>query len=244
MESEDLTPEQRNKLEELNITNDNLSYSYLKLRKSVGYIGILLPFILLLGLATFNLFIENITDPKFHYPESISHYYYSIMGGVFVGSLCAVALFMFYYSGYTKRDNITGHLAGFFALGVAWIPTTEVGVSVTGYMHYVSAALFFACLAYFSIKLFTKTKEGEEPSPEKLKRNKVYRACGWFMVFCLFSMAFYSFVLEKYLDIHIHYFIYVGETLSLLAFGVSWLTKGGAIYKDKEDQVKLVEQNV
>ena len=70
------------------------TYSYLALRKAVGWIGILLPFALMLG--GFLIFKEEIIQ------ESISHYYYTGMRDVFVGALCAVALFMFFYSGYNK----------------------------------------------------------------------------------------------------------------------------------------------
>ena len=49
------------------------TYSYLALRKAVGWIGILLPFVLMLGV--YLIF----KGPFIH--ESISHYYYSKMGG-------------------------------------------------------------------------------------------------------------------------------------------------------------------
>ncbi|PCJ22454.1 MAG: DUF998 domain-containing protein [Flavobacteriales bacterium] len=212
--------------------HQRLTHSYLALRKTVGLIGMLLPFALLVGMFLINLLIDGHDGVMVHYPESISHYYYSILRGVFVGALCAVALFMFFYCGYDKSDNITGNLAGLFALGVAWFPTSEGNdIGWCGIVHYTSAALFFGCLAYFSIKLFTKSKKGDLPTLEKLKRNKIYKACGWFMVFCLVAMATYSFVIEKHY--HIHYFIWAGEALALLAFGISWLTKGGTIYKDR-----------
>jgi len=51
--------------------------------------------------------------------ESISHYYYTGMRNVFVGALCAVALFMFFYCGYDKWDDLAGDMAGIFAIGVA-----------------------------------------------------------------------------------------------------------------------------
>ena len=59
------------------------TYSYLALRKAVGWIGILLPFILMFGV--FLIFKGEIIQ------ESISHYYHTGMGDVFVGALCAVA---------------------------------------------------------------------------------------------------------------------------------------------------------
>jgi len=207
--------------------------SYLKLKKSIGIIGMALPFVLLLGMVLVHALVKDTSPFQYHYPESISHYYYSVMRGVFVGALCSVALFMFYYPGYGKKaDNITGNLAGTSALLVAWFPTTRGHEETTwhGMIHYSAAALFFACLAYFCIKLFTRTAEGKVRTARKLSRDKIYRTCGWSMVFLMVLMALYSFVIEEHF--HIHYFIWAGEAIALFLFGISWLTKGGSFYAD------------
>ena len=209
-----------------------MNNSYLKLKKSIGIIGMALPFVLLLGMVLVNVLINDTSPLQYHYPESISHYYYSVIRGVFVGALCSVGLFMFYYPGYEKVDNITGNLAGTSVLLVAWFPTSLIGEGMTWYskIHYAAAALFFACLAFFCIKLFTKTAKGKDPTAQKLIRNKIYRTCGRLMVFLMVSMFLYSFVIEEH--IHIHYFIWGAEAIALLLFGFSWLTKGGSFYAD------------
>ena len=200
------------------------TYSYLALRKAVGWIGILLPFVLMLG--GFLIFKEEIIQ------ESISHYYYTGMRDVFVGALCAVALFMFFYSGYNKWDDWAGNVAGFFAIGVAWFPTTEVGSSnLIGIIHFACAALFFLTLAVFSLLLFTKTTKGSNPTPQKLTRNKIYKICGLIMIACLIAIAiYYNFIHDGNSE---SFFVFLSETIALIAFGVSWLTKGGTLYPDK-----------
>jgi hypothetical protein len=201
------------------------TYSYLALRKVVGLIGILLPFTLMLGL--FLIFKGEIIQ------KSISYYYYTGMGDVFVGALCAVALFMFFYCGYDKWDDWIGNAAGLFALGVAWFPTTEVGLSnLIGKIHFACAALFFLTLAVFSLFLFTKTHKHIKPTPQKLTRNKIYITCGIIMIACLIAIVIYlNFVQDDYTGF---YFVFWAETVALIAFGVSWLTKGGTLYPDKE----------
>ncbi len=199
-----------------------LTYSYLDLRKTVGWIGILLPFTLMFGL----LILFNGEDM----PTSISHYYHTSMRNVFVGALCAVALFMFFYCGYNKLDDWAGNIAGFFAIGVAWVPTTE-GVGETdliGLIHYTCAAIFFLTLASFSLILFTKTKKEFKITSRKKKRNLVYRICGIIIIVCLIAI-----VAHKKFEFH-PYFVFWAETVALIAFGVSWLTKGGALYPDKK----------
>lgn len=198
------------------------TYSYLALRKAVGWIGILLPFILMLGV--FLIFKGEIIQ------KSISHYYHTGMGDVLVGALCAVALFMFFYSGYDKWDDWTGNVAAIFAIGVAWFPTTEVGPSdLTGKIHFASATLFFLTLAIFSLFLFTR--KGSDPTPQKLIRNMIYVICGLILIACLVAIVIYMNFIQN--DNSESGFVFWAEAVALVAFGVSWLTKGGTLYPDK-----------
>src|SRR5215468_1540580 len=93
-----------------------LIISYLGLRKAVGFIGLGLPFVLIFGNQLFP------DSPWFQY--SISDYYYTHMRNVFVGSLCAIGVFLITYRGYDICDRIAGALASVFAIGVALFPTT------------------------------------------------------------------------------------------------------------------------
>ncbi len=197
-------------------------YSYLALRKSVGWIGILLPFVLMFGV--FLLFDGDL--PLI----TISQYYYSGMRDVFVGAICAIALFMFFYRGYDKWDDLLGNIAGFSALCIALFPTTEDGSSgLSRTVHFVAAGVFFITLAVFSIFLFTR--EASKPTSQKIKRNRIYRICGYIMIACLAAIVvYYNFFKEKHLK---STFVFWAETTALVAFGVSWLTKGGVIHPDR-----------
>jgi hypothetical protein len=201
------------------------TYSYLTLRKAIGWIGLLLPFVLMLGsiLIFKGKFVES----------SISYYYHTGMRDVFVGALCAVALFLFFYSGFNQWDDWAGNLGGVFALGVAWFPTTKSGPEEwVGIVHLVCAVLFFITLAAFSLFLFTKTEKGKRPKGRKKKRNLIYIICGIIMLVCLVVILVYKILLKD--NTNETSFVFWGETIALVAFGVSWLTKGEAIYPDKK----------
>ena len=201
-----------------------LTYSYLHLRRAVGLIGVLLPPILVLGAML--IFGGKTIQP------SISHYYHTVMRDLFVGALCAVALFMFFYSGHDKWDDWTGHATGAFALVVAWFPTTETGPSDgIGKIHFIFAALFFLSLIVFTLVLFRR--KDQNPTPEKLFRNKVYLGCGIIMSLCLLSIVLYLNFLSD--GTPSSFFVFCAETLALVAFGVSWLIKGGTLWADKGD---------
>ena len=198
------------------------TYSYLALRMAIGWIGILLPFALLVG--NFLLNRDAVLPP------SISLYYHTPVRDLLVGGLCAVALFLFFYSGYNKWDNITGNLAGFSALVVAWFPASAPGVGgIVNAVHFVAAALFFVTLAAFSLFLFTR--KDDHPTDNKLKRNIIYVICGAVMLACMIAMLVY-FIING--SSGASSFVFWAETIALIAFGISWLTKGGTLYPDEK----------
>ncbi|PPD58050.1 DUF998 domain-containing protein [Dehalogenimonas etheniformans] len=207
-------------------SNDVLVRCYLTLRKAVGIIGISLPFVLVIGKWIFE-------SPGIQ--NSISSYYYTGMRNIFVGSLCAIGVFLFSYRGY-KGDGPAGILACIFSIGVALFPATpEMQPSdlakTVGTFHLIFAACMFLMLAYFSLFLFTKTDPTQTPTPRKLERNIVYRVCGWVILGCILVM-FLGGILPKNDAINALHPTFWLESIAIVAFGVSWLVKGEAILGD------------
>ena len=207
----------------------SLVFSYLEIRKTIGILGIALPFVLSLGAL---IFFQT------GFQSSISSYYYTGMRNVFVGILCAIGFFLLSYRDYERNDKIAGDLGCIFALGVAFFPMKPDVVSanynpMTGYAHFFFAAGFFITLTYFSLYLFTKTEAKKTPTKRKILRNKVYKACGYMIAICILLIAIYSILPENMASIFKSYKpVYWLEALAILAFGVSWFTKGEAILKD------------
>lgn len=200
--------------------------SYNTLRKAVGILGIALPIILVAGV----LILDTQPQPL----NSISSYAHTRMGNALVGIMCAVALFMFSYLGHDFRDNLLGHLAGIFALGVAFFPNNVPDPWTTiNIIHLCSALSFFIVLILFSLWLFPKTNL-EILTPQKKNRNMVYRICGYSMIVFIALIIVYKAWLIKLLPEHgIFQPVFWLESFALLAFGISWITKGQVIYKDK-----------
>ncbi len=207
--------------------------SYLTLRRAVGILGIALPVILVVG--------SVIACGCCNIQVSISNYYHTCMRNIFVGIMCVVGFFLFSYTGYDKRDNIAGHIGAVFAIGVALLPTAFKGTAhclihplsenpLTGYLHLASAMLFFCVLIYFSLFLFTITKN---PTPQKKKRNLVYRVCGYTMLGCILLIGTYIILLKgKLLWLDNLNPVFWLEAFALWAFGISWLTKGEVLLRD------------
>lgn len=208
------------------VTQD-LVMDYLSLRKAVGIIGFALPAVLAVG----NMILHGAGIQR-----SISLYYYTDLRNVFVGSLCAIGVFLMSTKGYDKKDLIFGILASMFAIGVALFPTSpESGATpedrVVGTLHLAFATLLFLTFAYFCFKLFTLT--AGNPTQRKLDRNKVYRICGTIIVACIVLIAVVQLPAIATLAAPLKPVFWL-EAIAVMTFGVAWLTKGEAILKDEE----------
>ncbi|HVN59143.1 MAG TPA: hypothetical protein VMT63_12665 [Bacteroidales bacterium] len=201
--------------------------SYMSLRKAVGWIGILLPFVLMIGLIALFRGCGTL--------DSISLYYYSRMRNVLVGALCGIGFFLFFYRGYdnwkkTNWDEWITNIGGVLAIAIAFCPTTECGkLDLKGIFHFIFAAVFFILLACYSIFVFTRSTG--KMSRQKKVRNKIYVACGIVMILSMIAIGVYVMFIES--ESRKYPVTFWSETIALAAFGLSWLTKGGTISPDK-----------
>lgn len=218
--------------------DESLLIQYLTIRKIVGFLGMLLPIVLVFG-------VKILTDCNI-VQDSISDYYYTKMGHYMTGTLCAVSLFMFSYNGYERADFWAGKTAGLFALGVAFCPDSNYyplsackvlslkGNDVINIIHFGSATVLFLTLAYFSLCLFTKTSGN--PTKRKKQRNFVYRFCGVIILLSIVLIFLYSVIPSLHEQFIGYKPIFWLEGLALEAFGLSWLTKGEAILWDIKEK--------
>jgi heme A synthase len=206
-------------------SGDGLVRSYLAVRRSIGVVGMALPFVLVLG----GLAIGTGLQP------SISAYYHTALGDIFVGSLCAIAVFLWSYRGYDERDDRAGNVACVAGLGVALLPTAPLRPlspeAVVGALHVVAAAVFFLTLAYFSLRLF-RLSTRVVPTERKLQRNRVYTVCGYTIIACVVAIGIVSLPPMRAPLAPLKPVLWL-EALAVLAFGVSWFTKGEAILADR-----------
>jgi hypothetical protein len=206
---------------------DPVVMNYLQLRKAVGIIGFVLPLVLVFG----NMILEGAGIQP-----SISSYYYTDLRNVFVGSLCAIGVFLLACKGYDRRDEIAGYLACVFAVGAALFPTTPdapvTGAGkLIGLVHLTFATLLFLTFVYFCFGLFTST--AGDPTKRKLQRNTVYRVCGMIILGCIAMIAVVKLTtIEKSLA-QLRPVLWL-EAAAVMTFGVAWLTKGETILRDEQ----------
>jgi len=186
--------------------------SYFALRRAVGIIGLVLPFVLMLG--NYYYFKGDLVLP------TISQYYHSPMRDVFVGGLISIAAFMFFYSGYGKWDRLAGILAGFLTMGVVFFPTSVSVESGGGRVHSVLAILLFLVLAAISIFHFPRKRPGVDTQ----RTDTLQVACGLIMLTCLLAVFLYYYV--RGFAKSEGCFVFIVESIALMSFGISWFTEG------------------
>ena len=203
---------------------DSLVISYLTLRKMIGLLAVSLVPVMVVG--------SFIFDHTHYIQISVSAYYHTSMRDPLTGIVCGISLFLLSYNGYTKQDAVCSKLAGIFALGIAFLPTSATSDKgdIISTLHYLTAGVFFAILAYMSVFLFTKSSG--IITPEKRKRNRVYRACGIVMAISVIGIPIDSIPAVHDLIGFLKPTIIL-ETIALVSFGISWLTKGEFILMDK-----------
>ena len=182
-----------------------------RLRCFIGWLAFALPWIVAMILRSV--------------PPSISATYYTHAGAVFMIILGACSVFLMFYDGYDKTDDILNTIAGVFGLLICLFPcwtraekvgTFQVPVGISSTIHNISAIVFFVILAYVS--LFQFTKSNGNMTEKKKKRNVIYRVCGVGMIASFGILLLPSFYIQVWLT----------EMFALSFFGISWLTKANA----------------
>lgn len=202
---------------------NKLETSQLDLRKSIGVMGMLLAFVVVIG----GFLSGGLLN-------SISNYYYSNMQDVFVGVLMITGAFLLTYRGYDIVDRVFAIIAGIAAIAVVVFPmgigidgvgTLMLSGGLSNALHFISAGTMFLSLAYISYFQFTKS--GGELTTSKIKRNRVYRTSG-IIIFSSFVVVALTAIIST------GPLVLILEAVMLIAFGASWLVKGEAILKDVE----------
>lgn len=223
--------------------------SYRIIRLVVGFLGILLPIIFIIGEAAF---LKGGVQVR----GSLSAYYHSPMQDIFVGGLCVIGLMLATYMSGEPRswDFWVSLLAGIAVLGVVFFPTSRppdlassgacgspgatgcsivedtLGEHQTALIHAACAIAFIICLAIMSF-LFAASEilVGNDTSTASGQRKpSMFRKPGLFwthsglalVILAAGAWAFWGAQLGKLTP------LYIGEVASVGAFGLSWLLAG------------------
>jgi hypothetical protein len=240
------------------------TYSYRIIRLVIGFLGILLPVIFIIGEAAF---LKGGVQVR----GSLSAYYHSPMQDAFVGGLCVIGFMLATYMGGEPRswDFWVSLLAGIAVLGVVFFPTSRppdqaasgacgspaaigcssvestLGEHQTALIHGACAVVFIICLAVMSF-LFAlaevitdndRTESPGQPEQGRFRRPALFWAHSGLALVILAAgaWAFWGAKLGNLKP------LYIGEVAAVWAFAVSWLLAGFYLtepYRPKPDSSK------
>jgi hypothetical protein len=224
--------------------------SYRFIRLVVGFLGILLPVIFIIGEAFF-------LRGGVHVRGSLSEYYHTSMQDIFVGGLCVIGfLLATYMAGEWKTWDFGASLiAGIAVLGVVFFPTTRSGLprgapacgSVpeppgcsaieqtlgehqTAVIHAVCAIVFILFLAVMSF-LFAASEvlpEKDRITAQGRSKPSLFRRPGLFWTHSACALIILAAGAWAFAGAGIWELtpLYIGEVVSVWAFAVSWLVAG------------------
>lgn len=164
----------------------NISASYFLLRRGLAALAFALPILLWLWGGPDNL------------QGSISAYYHFSAAGdlrygagtardILVGILWAAGAFLFFYKGYSWKEDWALNVAGVAAVCLAlfpmdWPPSDTAQPSLVSIVHSISAVLLFLAMAYVCLFQTGDTLELMEDKARQLKFKRAYAVLGTLMI--------------------------------------------------------------
>ncbi|MBR4679457.1 MAG: hypothetical protein IKO99_15860 [Bacteroidales bacterium] len=189
----------------------------------------LLGFFLVPCAIGFGLLGDNsaITNPKWWY--SISMTYYANSQICMIGVLFSMSVLFLSYVGYNASDRILTIISGLSALGIVVFPCGHDDILITGLfgldcatsfkIHCICASVMFVSFAIMVGYNFRQGKDGEEGTPEKKVRNKIYSICAAVIIVFMLNQ-----VITAYFGCP-GYWTLINEAIMLWAFSFAWLVK-------------------
>jgi hypothetical protein len=205
------------------------------LRFSVGAIGATLPLTLLAWNA--------IKGSGTVVPASMSGTYYTSARNLFVGSLCALGVFLIGYR-HTLRQNLCTWFAGICAVLVAFSPTAPARPLTepdwVNYLHHAAAIALIGTLGLFCWVIFfaahpDRVQHGDSPEAGRLRdwlagiRATLRQSAQCRIYFAAGLLVFVAGLLAMYTGIWPTSWstgwpsLYLFEGIAVFSFGVAWI---------------------
>lgn len=210
----------------LDTLRDHILKTYSFLRIGTALIGILFPLVLWWVGLLVGVELQG----------SISDYYHTPMRNVFVGSLFAVGMLLYFYKGVTNEENIALNFAGVFAVLVALLPTAappdlKCETFTAPYWHGTSAILFFIAIAYVCLCRASDTLGYIRSDKQQIFYKRLYKVIGCLMILLPLASAFLLYLFNEPNSV-----VYVVELMGVLVFSTYWIVKTLEV---KQSQIDL-----
>ena len=205
----------------------SISSCYFRLRRGLALIALLFPLVLWLRAGPGDL------------RTSISAYYHvSGDGGflttrdLFVGVMCAVGAFLYFYKGYSKREMAALNAAGLAALLIGLVPVDypydpDNWPSAAGLVHNFASLIFFLAIAYVCLCRSHDTLELIGDQRRRARFGRAYRLLGALMIVAPLTATALHLLIPREADQA--YWVLAIEVAAIWVFASFWLVKSREI---------------
>jgi hypothetical protein len=215
---------------------ENISASYFLLRRGLAALAFALPILLWLG-----------AGPD-HLQGSISAYYHFSAAGdpsygagtvrdVLVGILWAAGAFLFFYKGYSWKEDWALNVAGVAAVLLAlfpmdWPSDETAQPSLVSIVHSISAVLLFLAMAYVCLFLSGETVALMKDEARQVRFKRTYALLGTLMIVIPLTV------------VALHYLVPGPADTSPVVFGieVAGIYVFAAFWLVKSHEIKILER--
>jgi len=213
----------------------HMRHTYFTLRLSMGVSALAFPVVLSLG----GWLLADLP-----YQPSLSDYYYTRMGDLFVGMLIAIGASLTVYAGYSRQEDRVLNVAGVLAVGVALFPpirdvapcATCMPLATSSILHGACALAFFGAIGWVCIFRARDTLE-LIPNETAVRRYvHVYRLIGTLMIAAPIGAAVLSAAVDA------GRMLFWAEAFAVWVFAAYWLTKTYELRRSRGDE-KLLDES-
>lgn len=209
----------------------SISASYFLLRRGLAALAFAFPILLVLGVGPDE--VQASISAYYHYatPDSLD-YGAGTMRDVFVAVLCAVGAFLYFYKGYSWKEDWALNIAGVAAILVAlcpmdWPPDPGSPPTTMAIVHQTSAVIFFLATAYVCLFRPGDTLALMKDEARRLRFKRTYALLGALMVLIPLTVVALHFLRPVTADTSP--WVLLIEVSGIYVFSAYWLMKSREI---------------
>jgi hypothetical protein len=209
----------------------NISASYFLLRRGLAALAFALPILLWLGAGPDHL--QGSISAYYHFSAAGDpHYGAGTVRDILVGILWAAGAFLFFYKGYSWKEDWALNVAGVAAVCLAlfpmdWPSSDTAQPSLVSIAHSVSAVLLFLAMAYVCLFQTGDTLELMEDKARQLKFKRAYAVLGTLMIVLPLTVVALHYLLDS--PTGNSSLTFSVEVAGIYVFASFWLVKSSEI---------------
>jgi hypothetical protein len=210
---------------------ENITASYFLLRRGLAALALALPILLWLGAGPDHL--QGSISAYYHFSAAGDpHYGAGTVRDVLVGILWAAGAFLFFYKGYSWKEDWTLNVAGVAAVCLAlfpmdWPPSDTAQPSLVSIVHSISAVLLFLAMACVCLFQSGDTLEIMKDKEQQAIFKRRYAVLGTLMIVLPLTVVALHYLLPS--PTGSSSVTFAVEVAGIYVFAAFWLVKSSEI---------------